>query len=158
MHPTQDATTRIDAFLAQHAPATPCLVLDLETVRQRYRALRDALPEARVHYAVKANPAAAVIAALAEQGAGRYNGLAETQNEAIHYPIRTPRRDGPDEAVVLAGPTCDSTDVIFDRTTTPLPLALRIGDYVDFLTAGAYTASYAPVEFNGFPPIQTYCI
>ena len=155
MHPSQAAATRIDALLAQHAPATPCLVLDLETVRQRYRALRDALPEARVLYAVKANPAAA---ALAEQDAGRYNGLAETQGKAIHYPIHTPRREGADEAVVLAGPTCDSTDAIFDRTTTPLPLALRIGGHVDFLTAGAYTASYAPVEFNGFPPIQTYCI
>jgi len=90
--------------------------------------------------------------------AGRYNGLAETQNEAIHYPIRTPRDGGPAERVVLAGPTCDSTDVIYDRTPTPLPLDLRIGDNVDFLTAGAYTASYASVEFNGFPPIQTHCI
>lgn len=382
MHPTQAPTTRIDAFLAQHVPATPCLIVDLETIRQRYRALRDAIPEARVLYAVKANPAAPVIAALSQEGAsfdlasageikrctgfgvavdrfcfgntvkpessiaaaaaqgiclfafdceaeleklaraapgrdvfcriavhgghaewplsrkfgcapgmaadlllraralglrplgvsfhvgsqqtdpeawtlaighaatvfhacarrglhlrllnlggglpaqyrspippmpqyaetirvalrarfgqaqpdlmiepgrhltgdagilrstvllisrrggrdtrrwvyldaGRYNGLAETQNEAIHYPIRTPRRDGPDEPAVLAGPTCDSTDIIFDRTRTPLPLSLRIGDHVDFLTAGAYTASYASVEFNGFPPIRTYCI
>ena len=90
--------------------------------------------------------------------AERYNGLAETQNEAIHYPIRTSHDDGPAEPVVLAGPTCDNTDIIYNRTPTPLPLTLAIGDTVDFLTAGAYTASYASVEFNGFPPIQTHCI
>jgi ornithine decarboxylase len=33
-----------------------------------------------------------------------------------------------------------------------------IGDPVDFLTAGAYKASYASVEFNGFVPLPTYCI
>jgi ornithine decarboxylase len=90
--------------------------------------------------------------------AGRYNGLPETQQEALHYPIRTPHDGGPAEAAVLAGPTCDSTDVIYDRSNVPLPLDLAIDDPVDFLTAGAYTASYAAVEFNGLPPIVTYCL
>jgi hypothetical protein len=35
-----------------------------------------------------------------------------------------------------------------------LPLDLAIGDPVDFLSAGAYTASVAAVAFNGFPPIR----
>jgi len=39
-----------------------------------------------------------------------------------------------------------------------LPFDLAIGDPVDFLSAGAYTASYASVEFNGFAPVRTYCI
>ena len=90
--------------------------------------------------------------------AGRYNGLAETQNEAIHYRLRTPRDGGPVEPVVLAGPTCDSTDVIYERSQVTLPCDLEIGDTVDFLSAGAYTASYASVEFNGFPPIATHCL
>jgi ornithine decarboxylase len=90
--------------------------------------------------------------------AGRYNGLTETQGERIHYPIRTPHDAGPSEPVVLAGPTCDGTDIIYDRANYTLPTALTIGDPVDFLTAGAYTASYASVEFNGFPPITTHCI
>lgn len=90
--------------------------------------------------------------------AGRYNGLAETQGESIHYRIRTPRDGGATEAVVLAGPTCDSTDILYDRTEVELPLDLAIGDTVDFLSAGAYTASYASVEFNGFPPLATHCI
>jgi ornithine decarboxylase len=90
--------------------------------------------------------------------AGRYNGLQETLDERIRYRIRTPHESGPSEDVILAGPTCDSADVIYERTECPLPLDLSIGDPVDFLSAGAYTASYAAVEFNGFPPIRTYCI
>ena len=90
--------------------------------------------------------------------AGLYNGLAETQGERIHYPIRTSHDAESGEPVVLAGPTCDSTDIIYDRANYTLPTSLAIGDFVDFLTAGAYTASYASVEFNGFPPLTTYCI
>jgi diaminopimelate decarboxylase len=42
---------RIDDFLAQHARPTRCVVMDLETVRQRCNALRDLLPQARIHCA-----------------------------------------------------------------------------------------------------------
>ena len=90
--------------------------------------------------------------------AGRYNGLAETQGERIHYRIRTPHDDTRRGPVVLAGPTCDSTDIIYEHAGYELPLDLAIGDKIDFLSAGAYTASYASVEFNGFAPIRTYCI
>jgi ornithine decarboxylase len=90
--------------------------------------------------------------------AGRYNGLAETQGEAIQYALRTQHDLGPCDPVVLAGPTCDSTDIIYDRAHYELPLDLAIGDTVDFLSAGAYTASYASVEFNGFPPLAVHCI
>lgn len=90
--------------------------------------------------------------------AGRYNGLPETQGERIRYRIRTPYDGGRCEPVVLAGPTCDSTDIIYEHAGYDLPLDLEIGDAIDFLSAGAYTASYASVEFNGFAPIRTYCI
>lgn len=33
-----------------------------------------------------------------------------------------------------------------------------IGDSVDFLSAGACTASIAAVAFNGFPPIPSYFV
>jgi ornithine decarboxylase len=89
--------------------------------------------------------------------AGRYNGLAETLGESIRYPIRTPHDGEPTAPVILAGPTCDSTDVIYDHARYELPLRLAIGDTIDFLSAGAYTASYASVEFNGFPPLSTHC-
>jgi ornithine decarboxylase len=44
-------------------------VLDLDIVRARYKALRQSLPEVQIYYAVKANPAAEIISALAECGA-----------------------------------------------------------------------------------------
>ncbi len=90
--------------------------------------------------------------------AGLYNGLPETWGKRIHYRIRTPHQGGTSESVILAGPTCDSMDVIYQKAEYTLPLDLAIGDRLDFLSAGAYTASCAAVEFNGFPPIQTYCI
>jgi ornithine decarboxylase len=61
-------TPKIARFLAHAQPATPCLVLDLDRVEENYRALRRALPLARIYYAVKANPAAPVLARLARLG------------------------------------------------------------------------------------------
>src|ERR1700722_40523 len=58
-------TPKIARFLAQHQPATPCLVLDVDRVEDNFRALRDALPLARIYYAVKANPAPQVLQRLA---------------------------------------------------------------------------------------------
>ena len=89
---------------------------------------------------------------------GKFNGLAETMDESIKYRIATPGRSGSAGPVVLAGPTCDSADILYERTEYRLPLALRPGDKVEILSAGAYTASYASVGFNGFAPIRTYCI
>jgi ornithine decarboxylase len=89
---------------------------------------------------------------------GKFNGLAETMDESIKYRIATPGRGGPLGPVVLAGPTCDSADILYERTEYRLPLALAVGDKVEILSAGAYTASYASVGFNGFAPLRTYCI
>ena len=56
---------------------------------------------------------------------------------------------------MLAGPTCDSVDVLYHRTPMQLPLSLREGDRVVFGSAGAYTSSYSTVGFNGFAPLAT---
>ena len=88
---------------------------------------------------------------------GRYQGLAETEGEMIVYRLRTPGHP-PDAArgpVVLAGPTCDGDDVLYRHADVRLPLDLAPGDVVEFLGAGAYTASYASVGFNGLPPLPT---
>ncbi len=90
--------------------------------------------------------------------AGRYNGLPETQGDRIQYRLRTPHDGQPTGPVVLAGPTCDSTDILYQRARYELPLALGVGDPLDVLSAGAYTASYASVDFNGFSPLRSYCI
>ena len=89
---------------------------------------------------------------------GKFNGLAETMDESIKYQIETPGRSGAMGPVVIAGPTCDSADILYERTEYRLPLGLEIGDKVEILATGAYTASYASVGFNGFPPLRTYCI
>ena len=89
---------------------------------------------------------------------GKFNGLAETMDESIKYRIATPGREGQCGPVILAGPTCDSADILYEKTDYRLPLGLEVGDKVEILAAGAYTASYASVGFNGFAPIRTYCI
>jgi ornithine decarboxylase len=57
-------TPKIARFLAQHQPATPCLVLDVDRVEDNFRALQETLPLARIYYAVKANPAPQVLERL----------------------------------------------------------------------------------------------
>ena len=89
---------------------------------------------------------------------GKFGGLAETMDEAIRYPILTPR-DGDEKApCVLAGPTCDSADVLYEKTPYPLPLSLTIGDEVLIEGTGAYTTTYSAVAFNGFEPLRAYVI
>nr|WP_307849540.1 type III PLP-dependent enzyme [Qaidamihabitans albus] len=90
---------------------------------------------------------------------GRYNGLAETENEAIAYRFEPvgehTAEDGP---VIIAGPTCDGDDVLYQQTPYRLPLSLRAGERLDILATGAYTASYSSVAFNGIEPLRTYCV
>ncbi len=57
-------TPKIARFLAEHQPATPCLVLDVDRVEENFRALQRALPLARIYYAVKANPALPILQRL----------------------------------------------------------------------------------------------
>jgi ornithine decarboxylase len=89
---------------------------------------------------------------------GKFGGLPETIGEAIHYRMRTPHDGKPGGPVALSGPTCDEVDVLYDETLYELPFDLAEGDKVEFLSAGAYTASYASVGFNGFPPLKQYII
>lgn len=89
---------------------------------------------------------------------GLFSGLAETMGEAIRYRIETDADGGDTGPCVLAGPTCDSADVLYEKRPVQLPLALQAGDGVRILAAGAYTASYSSVGFNGFPPLDVVCI
>ena len=89
---------------------------------------------------------------------GKFSGLAETIDEAIRYVIETDADGAETGPCILAGPTCDSADVLYEKRPVQLPLALRPGDGVRLLSAGAYTASYASVGFNGYPPLAVVCI
>jgi ornithine decarboxylase len=89
---------------------------------------------------------------------GVFNGLIETVGECIRFPIRTPKDGGPTMPVVLAGATCDSFDVMYDKAGYVLPASLAVGDRVQILSTGAYTYPYSSIEFNGFPPLKVVCI
>lgn len=90
--------------------------------------------------------------------AGKFNGLIETLDEAIKYPVIT-NKDEPgvkESEVIIAGPTCDSMDIMYENAKYKLPTTLKSGDKIYWLSTGAYTSTYASVEFNGFPPLKTY--
>lgn len=88
---------------------------------------------------------------------GKFSGLIETMDEAIKYPIYSGRK-GELEEVIIAGPTCDSADILYEDFKYKLPLNLSISDRLYWLSTGAYTSTYSAVEFNGFPPLKTYFI
>lgn len=89
---------------------------------------------------------------------GKFGGLAETIDESIQYEIVAPGRDGQVGPVVVAGPTCDSVDIMYENARYDLPLDLAAGDQVRLLSAGAYTTTYSSVGFNGFPPLKPYFV
>ena len=89
---------------------------------------------------------------------GKFHGLAETIGESIRYPIRTTHDRDETAPCIIAGPTCDSVDVLYEKTPYPLPVSLAIGDKVLIEAAGAYTATYSSVGFNGYPPLRQYVI
>ena len=89
---------------------------------------------------------------------GKFGGLAETMDESIRYAIRTDHDEDRMSPCVVAGPTCDSVDVLYEKNHYPLPVSLSIGDKVWIEGAGAYTTTYAAVAFNGFPPLEQIVI
>ena len=83
---------------------------------------------------------------------GIFNGLMEAI-DGFSYEIITATNDRsgdhlPRQNVVLAGPSCDSVDVIAESVAMA---DVAVGDRVQILNAGAYTLSYAS-HFNGWPP------
>src|SRR6202049_117371 len=61
-------TERVRASLRNRRDDGPCLVVDLDVVRDNYRAFAHALPDSRVFYAVKANPAPELLRLLVSLG------------------------------------------------------------------------------------------
>ena len=80
---------------------------------------------------------------------GVFNGLMETVG-GIRYPM-VAERDGAPTTFTLAGPSCDSFDVIANDVVLPSP---KVGDKVVIFSAGAYTTVYAS-RFIGYqiPPV-----
>lgn len=95
---------------------------------------------------------------------GKFGGMIETIDECIKYPIFTessavPGFNDKEENLreyIIAGPTCDSMDILYEKNKYKLDKDIKDGDKVYILTTGAYTASYSSVYFNGFPPLKVY--
>lgn len=86
---------------------------------------------------------------------GRFGGLAECEDEAIKYQFVVPGRElEPTSPCIIAGPTCDSADILYQKKKVKLPINLKSGDKVIIKTTGAYTSTYSTVAFNGFPPLE----
>jgi Diaminopimelate decarboxylase len=89
---------------------------------------------------------------------GKFGGLAETMDEAIRYQLSTRRDSDEKSPCIVAGPTCDSADVLYERTPYDLPVSLNVGDEILIEGTGAYTTTYSAVAFNGFEPLRAYVI
>ena len=61
------------------------------------------------------------------------------------------------ENFILAGPSCDSHDVIYENKDCILPSNLKCGDKLRIISAGAYTTVYGS-NFNGIKNITEYFI
>jgi ornithine decarboxylase len=61
-------TARILDFIKTRRPEGPCLVVDLDVVRDNFNAFRHSLPNSAIYYAVKANPAPEILKLLASLG------------------------------------------------------------------------------------------
>ncbi len=86
---------------------------------------------------------------------GRFQGLAETEGEAIRYRLTVPeRRDSESIPAIIAGPTCDAVDTMYERNPVEMPVDLKAGDIVLVHDTGAYTATYSSVGFNGLSPLR----
>ncbi len=89
---------------------------------------------------------------------GVYGGLNETMDENTRYVITTKHDGTPTGPVVIAGPTCDSFDTLYEKSNNRLPLALKAGDRLRFHSTGAYVTTYATNGFNGFKPLDEHYI
>lgn len=92
------------------------------------------------------------------QDCGLFGGLIETLGESIKYPVFSDRKCDSYEEAVIAGPTCDSMDIMYEDNLYPFVQNLEVGDKLFWMGTGAYTTSYSAIEFNGFPPLKTVII
>ena len=84
-------TERIREFLRSRRDDGPCLVVDLDVVRDNFRAFQKALPDSKIFYAVKANPAPEI---------------PEQATNTTPAPITNPQYNGPRGGLNHPGEIC----------------------------------------------------
>ncbi|MDP2755108.1 MAG: type III PLP-dependent enzyme, partial [Nitrospirota bacterium] len=86
---------------------------------------------------------------------GVFNGLMESVGGIKYsYIVESCKHTRHKKRWTIAGPSCDSFDVIDKNVSLPEP---NVGDLILILSSGAYTVSYAS-EFNGFSIPKTILI
>ncbi len=88
--------------------------------------------------------------------AGIYQGLDECIEESLEYPIETEKKSIHKTEYIIAGPTCDSHDILYEKKRYRLSSNIKEGSRVYFLSTGAYSYQVSSVGFNGFPPLKVY--
>ena len=143
----------IQAALARHFPGRK-----LEVIIEPGRGMVGNAGMMRAEVVLVSTKSAAETTRWVYLDIGKFGGLAETMDEAIRYPITSARDGDMMSPCIIAGPTCDSVDVLYEKNLYPLPVTLQPGDVLLIEAAGAYTSSYAAAGFNGFAPPKVYCI
>jgi ornithine decarboxylase len=81
-------------------------------------------------------------------GYRQFGGLIETIDESIKFPSISKEMAG--DEFILAGPTCDSMDILYENFNTTCGYTVP-GDRVYIFTTGAYTRSYSSICFMASP-------
>ncbi|MFV0431769.1 MAG: type III PLP-dependent enzyme [Alphaproteobacteria bacterium] len=90
---------------------------------------------------------------------GYYGGLVELQDEAIIYRFQSDYDAKASQShCILAGPTCDSVDMLYEKNLIALPNDLKVGDRLYLMSAGAYTSACATKNFNGMAGVRAVCL
>ena len=90
--------------------------------------------------------------------AGIYQGLDECIEESLKYPIETEKKSLHKTEYIIAGPTCDSHDILYEKKRYKLSSNIKEGSRIYFLSTGAYSYQVSSVGFNGFPPLKVYIL
>jgi ornithine decarboxylase len=84
---------------------------------------------------------------------GFYGGLLELK-DGLDYELYCDRH-GALVSWIIAGPTCDSIDVVME--SQPLPCDMQEDDFIYIKNAGAYSSACA-CTFNGFPMPEVFVV
>lgn len=84
---------------------------------------------------------------------GVYGSFSGKVFDHCDYPLSTDVKGGREQCIV-AGPTCDSFDIIYQNSSLP---QMEVGDMLVVPSMGAYTSSSA-TNFNGILPAKTVVV
>ncbi|WP_339104639.1 diaminopimelate decarboxylase [Haloterrigena salinisoli] len=132
--------TRLESLVGDYG--SPLYVLDVERVRENYRRLAAAFPDAEIMYAVKANALGDVLEALHEEGAGLECASAGEVKRALAATESSDRSDasGADVHYTAVNPPARDLDWVVDAWEEYPDLTITVGaaDTIDRLEERGY--------------------